>query len=300
MLDVKDDNPLPKGSAGPPNPFNRSILVLTPQRALKFTALTIERHYVWLTALSFLSHSSMGLHDLAALPPVPQEEIASPTPNQAALRRNPIRDSIRVAKGRPRPMPKGKRSFPGTSIPVPELPTEDLESLNSMAADAPHVPRFSNHNHHNRKRSNTAPRPPALHTIRSFSSQGTMPSSHSGTTAGSAETYFSPVPPPSLPPAIASGASSSISRRTSEASGRTTNTAASNMFDMGTVRMEAFIDHHAEQINRPRAAPPPPLPRQRHVRKTSSQWSQGRYEYDAPSVDDSDLSFRPDDPFRGF
>jgi hypothetical protein len=32
--------------------------VLTPQRALKFTALTIERHYVWLTALSFLSHSS--------------------------------------------------------------------------------------------------------------------------------------------------------------------------------------------------------------------------------------------------
>ncbi|KAJ5630580.1 uncharacterized protein N7484_010680 [Penicillium longicatenatum] len=290
VLDVKDDNPMPK-SPGNPTPFNRSILVLTPQRALKFTALTVERHYVWLTALSFLSHSSMGLHDLAALPPAPQEETGSSIPSQASLRRNPIRDSIRVAKGRPRPMPKGKRSFPGSADPVPEIPSADLESLNSMAADAPHVPRFSNHNH-NRKRSNTAPRPPALHAIRSFSSQGTMPSPHSGT---SSEPYFSPVPPPSLPPGLGSGPGS-ISRRTSEASGRTTHTTASNMFDMGTVRMEAFIDNHAEQINRPRGAPP----RSRHVRKASSQWSQSRYDYDAPSVDGSELSFRPDDPFRGF
>ncbi|KAJ5777130.1 hypothetical protein N7520_000376 [Penicillium odoratum] len=291
VLDVKDDNPMPK-TLGNPNPFNRSILVLTPQRALKFTALTVERHYVWLTALSFLSHSSMGLQDLAAIPPAPQEEAI---PSQTTLRRNPIRDSIRVAKGRPRPMPKGKRSFPGTE-PVSELPTGDLESLNSMAADAPHVPRFSNHNHHTRKRSNTAPRPPALHAIRSFSSQGTMPSSHSGTTVGSSEPYFSPVALPSLPHGIGSG-HSNTSRRTSEASGRTTRTTASNMFDMGTVRMEAFIDHHAEQINRPRGAPPS---RPRHVRKASSQWSQGRYDYDAPSVDESELSFRPDDPFRGF
>ena len=295
VLDVKDDNPLPKGSGpGASTPFNRSILVLTPQRALKFTALTIERHYVWLTALSFLSHSSMGLHDLASLPPVPQEESEAPVVPQAALRRNPIRDSIRVAKGRPRPMPKGKRSFPGTSAPIPDLPTGDMENLNSMAADAPHVPRFSNHNHHNRKRSNTAPRPPALHTLRSFSSQGTMPSSHSGTTAGSAETYISPILPPTLPPGIGSGPSS-MSRRTSEASGRTTNTTASNMFDMGTVRMEAFIDHHAEQMNRPTGAQHPRA-------KTSSQWSQrSRYEYDAPSVDGgSEFSFRRDDPFRGF
>lgn len=296
MLDVKDDNPLPKGTSTG-NPFNRSILVLTPQRALKFTALTVERHYVWLTALSFLSHSSMGLHDLAALPPAPQEEVASPIPQQAALRRNPIRDSIRVAKGRPRPVPK--RSF--ASAPMPELPPNSLENINSMAADAPHVPRFSSHNNiHARKRSNTAPRAPALHAIRSFSSQGTMPSSHSGTT-GSSETYFSTVPPPGFPPGMRSGRSS-ISR-TSEASGRTSNTNASNAFDVGTVRMEAFIDHHAEQINRPRGGPP----RTRHVRKSSShksssqwsqgQWSQSRY---APSVDDSELSFRSDDPFRGF
>ncbi|KAJ5591732.1 uncharacterized protein N7459_002101 [Penicillium hispanicum] len=292
VLDVKDDNPLPKGS-GNTTPFNRSILVLTPQRALKFTALTIERHYVWLTALSFLSHSSIGLQELASLPPVPQEEPGSPTPPLATLRRNPIRDSIRVAKGRPRPMPKGKRSF-ASAPAVPKQPPSNLDNLNTMAADAPHVPRFSHHNQHTRKRSNTAPRPPALHAIRSFSSQGTMPSSHSGTTAASSEAYFSPVAPPSLPPGIRSGRSS-ISR-TSEASGRASSTGANNMFDVGTVRMEAFIDHHAEQINRPRRAP---SARARHLRKTSSQWSEGRY-YGAPSVDDSELSFRSDDPFRGF
>ncbi|OQD90490.1 hypothetical protein PENANT_c001G05279 [Penicillium antarcticum] len=286
VLDVKDDNPMPK-STGSTTPFNRSILVLTPQRALKFTALTIERHYVWLTALSFLSHSSMGLQELAVLPPIPQQE-GSATPPTAALRRNPIRDSIRVAKGRPRPMPKGKRSFnsAGAPEPVPEVPGGSID----LAADAPHVPRFS----HNRKRSNTAPRPPALHTLRSFSSQGTMPSSHSGTTVGSPEVYLPPMPPPSLPPGIGSRRSS-VSRRTSEASGRASSTGQSNMFDMGTVRMEAFIDHHAEQINRP-----PPRQRPRHVRQTSSQWSQARYDFDAPSINDSEMSFRPDDPFRGF
>jgi Meiotic cell cortex C-terminal pleckstrin homology len=53
-LDVLDDNPPPKGS-GPL--FNRSILILTPERPLKFTALSLERHNIWLAALSFLAHS---------------------------------------------------------------------------------------------------------------------------------------------------------------------------------------------------------------------------------------------------
>ncbi|KAJ5543003.1 hypothetical protein N7461_009006 [Penicillium sp. DV-2018c] len=281
VLDVKDDNPLPKGTNSSSPPFNRSILVLTPQRALKFTALTIERHYVWLTALSFLSHSSVGLQELAALPPVPQQE-ESPTPPHAALRRNPIRDSIRVAKGRPRPQPMGKRSFnsAGAPAPVPEIPGGSID----LAADAPHVPRFSSHN---RKRSNTGPRAPALHALRSFSSQGTMPSSHSG---GSSELHFSAAQQPSLPPGISS-------RRTSEASGCAPSVAGSNVFDIGTMRMEAFIDHHAEQINRAPRVPP----RQRHIRKTSSsQWSERRYEFDTPSVNGSEFSYRPDDPFRGF
>lgn len=168
VLDVKDDNPLPKG-ATVANPFNRSILILTPKRALKFTATSIERHYVWLTALSFLSHSATGLQDLAALPPIPQAEFESPAPT-ASLRRNPIRDSIRIAKGRPRPNIRGKRNK--APAPVPELPANGSEIIDSMfdVADPPTVPRFSSHA---RKRSNTTSRMPVM---RSFSSQGTMPS----------------------------------------------------------------------------------------------------------------------------
>ncbi|PWY70401.1 hypothetical protein BO70DRAFT_299062 [Aspergillus heteromorphus CBS 117.55] len=270
VLDVKDDNPLPKG-LNPQHNFNRSILILTPQRALKFTATTIERHYIWLTALSFLSHSSMGLHDLDTLPPVPQEEFTSPAPT-ATLRRNPIRDSIRIAKGRPRPRPKGKRSLLSQPEPVPELPNE-LEPVGSIdAADPPTVPRFSNHA---RKRSNTAPRIPI---IRSFSSQGTMPSV--ATTRGSSETYT-----PSYGQGLNSSRSS-VTRRTSEASMGT-----GNFFDaIGTVRMEAFIDQ-ANGHKGPRPA--------RHVRKASSAWSASQ-ELESLSPFGEGGSLRHVDPFGGF
>ncbi|KAI9927362.1 hypothetical protein ASPWEDRAFT_175080 [Aspergillus wentii DTO 134E9] len=288
VLDVKDDNPLPKGF-NPQNQFNRSILILTPQRALKFTATSIERHYVWLTALSFLSHSAMGIHDLASLPPVPQEEFASPAPT-AALRKNPIRDSIRVAKGKPRPGPKGKRPFANHVAPVPELPSDGDSMLS--AADPPTVPRFSNHS---RKRSNTAPRMPA---IRSFSSIGTMPSSNSGATIGSSDVYA----PPMYPQGISSGRSS-FSRRTSEASGPSSVGTTGNFFDaIGTVRMEAFIDQ--TESNRHRVGNRRP----RNGSKASSQWSQGYQghhhalrDLDFPTLEDSsELYFRHDDPFRGF
>ncbi|KAF7594301.1 hypothetical protein BBP40_009701 [Aspergillus hancockii] len=267
VLDVKDDNPLPKGFDSQ-HQFNRSILILTPERALKFTASTIERHYVWLTALSFLSHSSMGLHDLATLPPIPREEFEPSAPT-ATLRRNPIRDSIRIAKGRPRPRPRGRRPFKHPE-PVPELPAElDIAD----AADPPTVPRFSNHS---RKRSNTTPRVPM---IRSFSNQGTVPSMPS--LQGSSDAY--------APVAIHSGPSS-VSGRTSEASVRT-----GNYFDaIGTVRMEAFIDQtESYQFRTTRA---------RHVRKPSSPWSPGSqrfYDLDHPVYEDGEYS-RHDDPFRGF
>ncbi|PWY93336.1 nuclear migration protein [Aspergillus sclerotioniger CBS 115572] len=258
VLDVKDDNPLPKGF-NPQNQFNRSILILTPQRALKFTASSIERHYVWLTALSFLSHSSMGLHDLDTLPPVPQEEYTNPAPT-ATLRRNPIRDSIRIAKGRPRPRPKGKRSLLGQPEPVPELPS-----------GPPTVPRFSNHA---RKRSNTAPRVPI---IRSFSSQGTMPSVAS--TRGSSDTYG-----PALYGQGLTSSVGSVSRRTSEASVGT-----SNFFDaIGTVRMEAFID----QTNGYKGTRS-----ERHSRKASSAWSSNQ-ELDSPYEEGG--YFHRDDPFGEF
>ncbi|PYH41865.1 putative nuclear migration protein [Aspergillus saccharolyticus JOP 1030-1] len=264
VLDVRDDNPLPKGTNAQ-SQFNRSILILTPQRALKFTVTSIERHYVWLTALSFLSHSPMGIHDLAALPPVPQDEGIASAPSPA-LRRNPIRDSIRVAKGRPRPRPKGKRSFLGQVEPVPELPYGFDSSPSMDAADPPTVPRFSNHS---RKRSNTTPR---ISTIRSFSIQGSIPSIES--TRGSSDTYgVQPYGP------------GTVSGRTSETSART-----GNFFDaIGTVRMEAFID----QANKTRAHQTG-----RHSRKTSGAWS-ATHNPNFPHGAGAESNHRVD-PFAGF
>ncbi|KAL1967795.1 hypothetical protein VTN77DRAFT_2484 [Rasamsonia byssochlamydoides] len=279
VLDVKDDTPLPKGS-GPQSHFNRSILILTPQRALKFTAMSLERHYVWLTALSFLSHSNLGMNDLTAFPPVPQEDFVSAPPT-AALRRNPIRDSIKVAKSKPRQQPNAKRSFTAHPAPVPEYGDDMFDPMD--AADPPNVPRFSNHS---RKRSNTAPR--ALPSaFRSFSSNATVPSTYSGTTAASSDLYT----------LSSIGGQSSFSQRTSEASGPSS-VGTGNFFDaVGTVRMEAFIDRVDVPRHRGNY-------HGRHgVRKTdSSQWGSGHHELPdfTRSEDGSDIFYRHDDPFRGF
>ncbi|OKL60559.1 hypothetical protein UA08_04409 [Talaromyces atroroseus] len=235
VLDVKDDTPLPKGG-DPQSQFNRSILILTPQRALKFTALSLDRHYVWLRALVFLSHS--GINDLASFPPVPQEEYPAARPPAATLRRNPIRDSIRVAKGKPRPQPS-KRSFTDHSALAPEYTSGaglDLDPIMD-AADPPTIPRYSGHT---RKRSNTAPKAPLTAAFRSFSSHATLPSNYSAITAASSDLY---APSSSGAPGLISGRSS-VSRRTSEASGPTSSIVNGGLFDpVGTMRMEAFIDH---------------------------------------------------------
>ncbi|KAL4938622.1 hypothetical protein BDV06DRAFT_49791 [Aspergillus oleicola] len=281
VLDVKDDNPLPKGFTGAVQ-FNRSILILTPERALKFTASSIERHYVWLTALSFLSHSAIGVQDLAALPPAPQEEYTHSQQQTATLRRNPIRDSIRIAKGRPRPFPKGKkRSFPNSHPePVPELPSDFDDGVRASedAAAPPTVPRFSNHS---RKRSNTAPRMP-IPNIRSFSSQNTVPSMRSSSDAAGGPSTYSH--------GLNSVRSSFSHNHTSE----TSSVRTGNFFDaIGTVRMEAFIDQ--TESNRYRNAS------RRHTRKASTPWSMSQGtsypELDSPY---EESEYRHEDPFRGF
>lgn len=95
VLDVKDDNPPPKGET---SVFNRSILILTPQRALKFTAVNAERHYLWLTSLSFLAHSQQQVPELPA-PAVSKAPDFELSESKAKTRRPRIRDSIRLAKG---------------------------------------------------------------------------------------------------------------------------------------------------------------------------------------------------------
>ncbi|OJJ84966.1 putative nuclear migration protein [Aspergillus glaucus CBS 516.65] len=289
VLDVKDDNPLPKGSS-PASQFNRSILVLTPQRALKFTATSMERHYVWLTALSFLSHSSMDLDEIANLPPIPQAQANASPASTGSIRKNPIRESFKAAKF-PRAYPKRPFANNNKPAPVPEDPMDDNDSMFDAAAP-PTVPMFSSK--HNRKRSNTGPRMPPPSSMRNFSAMGPASNNNS----------FDAIYPPSIPTNGPNSTRTSISRRTSETSGPSSSvagSATSNFFDaIGTVRMEAFIDQ--TDANRP--------PRgssrqgQRHRRKpSSSQWSSGLssgYGYPQPRGSFETSGSRFEDPFKGF
>ena len=157
---------MPKNS-NPQTYFARSILILTPQRALKFTATARDRHYVWLNALSFLSHSSLGMDDLTTIPPVPQAEYPRPPSQRAGggLRRSSIRDSIRVAKSKERPT-TGGRAYSSPITTLPQASLEDIrmpalpDGTGSDAAEAPSIPRTAAQTRtHARKRSSSGPRP---------------------------------------------------------------------------------------------------------------------------------------------
>ena len=276
VLDVKDDTPYPKG-ASPQQHLNRSILILTPQRALKFTATSKERHYVWLTALSFLSHSTLGVHDLDSRPALPSREYEPPPrQNPGTLRRNPIRDSIRVAKGKARPNTTSGRAYTSpVGVQYEWMQGPDLNAAYATAqeghdaAEPPHVPRFSNHG---RKRSNTGPRQ-ATGPFRNITNHSAFNSNHSLHTATSGDTHNAP----SFFSGIRHGSSaqSSLSPHTSEASGGATpGIIVNNFFDaVGTVRMEAFVERPRNQ-----EGPVPPMG-QRHERgpaRKSHRTRQGR------------------------
>ena len=87
VLDVRDDTPLmTSGSTSqlPSLPHNRSIVVLTPTQAIKFTALSRERHISWLTALTFLVHNDPA--DLI----IPRSLTTSPSNTSLWAPRDPI------------------------------------------------------------------------------------------------------------------------------------------------------------------------------------------------------------------
>ena len=334
VLDVKDDNPAPKGS---PTVFNRSILILTPQRALKFTATSAERHYVWLTALSFLAHSSQAVPEIAPAPQLqvkqqPLPEMEAPRPKS---RRPGIRDSIRLAKGKATGI-KGTPSIP--SIPsIPSAPSSNMgdvagfrgpESIGAISssharepsrdvAEPPFIPRFHDRAAqvavHGRKRSNTGGHVPPPLSFRGFS--GPVSSVHNSTnstagasinTAGSSDIYQS-----QASSNVTWGMSQTASQRTSEASSR-----PSNFFDaIGTVRMEAFIsplaqsgfgevpDEHSElrQIVRRRSKEMRRRnSRSRHRDSYASRGTRGTDEYFSGSRTAGEEEYYREDPFRGF
>lgn len=337
MLDVKDDNPAPRGQGAV---FNRSILILTPQRALKFTATSSERHYVWLTALSFLAHSTQAIPEIIAAPQPIKETTVPDFEAPRQTRRPGIRDSIRLTKSKTpsarNAAPPGVPSIPGIpsvpssrtgdgagyrqTDPFPPMPSNNHQRERSGdAAEPPLIPRFTERSAqgavHGRKRSNTGGHVPPPLSFRGFSGPGSV-GQHSYTnsnagnsvgTAGSSDIYQSQA---------SSGQSwvmsTAGSQRTSEASSRP----GGNFFDaIGTVRMEAFIsplsysgfdrdpDEHEEYRYRARRRSKELRRRQSRSRHRDSQSSRGTRgtdgNYGSSRITGEEDYFR-DDPFKGF
>ncbi|KAI8966633.1 hypothetical protein F5Y11DRAFT_308830 [Daldinia sp. FL1419] len=335
VLDVKDDNPPPKGAT---QIFNRSILILTPQRALKFTAATAERHYLWLTSLSFLAHSQQ---DVPEIIPTANAPNIGPAPDfeapHAKAKRPGIRDSIRLTKGknpalmaRHDPIPTTNRLEEALSAQqesFPPIPAHQRD-LSREAAEPPFIPRFHERSHervheranqvvlHGRKRSNTGGHVPPPLSFRGFSGPASHSSSyHASTnstagnsvgTAGSSDIYQS-----QGSSNMTWGMSTTGSQRTSEASSRP----PGNFFEaIGTVRMEAFIsplafprfeEHPDEQEEwRYRARRRSKEARRRRSRSRHrdsyvSRGTRGTDSYYTGSRAGEEDYFR-DDPFKGF
>jgi hypothetical protein len=284
VLDVADSCPAPKNEIL----FNRSILILTPARALKFTTTSRERHYLWLTALSFLAHSNAAIPDLASVPPMPPPVIDAPVESAqgATLRRSRVQDSVRLAKGKVNPVMQRYASQNDMHTALPSLSGFDKPLPDS--ASPPTIPRGPAHG---RKRSSTGPSaPPPNIPYRSFSHQH-VPSVYSN---GSSDMY-SAAAPPSVPSSVYNPNSGVVSSRTSEASTST----RQHFFDtMGTVRMEAFIDNalgdpkhtgsHAART------------RMQSRRRGSSQWSASTRDQANRAGGVFDEFEVGNDPFRGF
>ncbi|KAK4153924.1 hypothetical protein C8A00DRAFT_33325 [Chaetomidium leptoderma] len=340
VLDVKDDNPPPKGVA---QIFNRSILILTPQRALKFTAGNAERHYIWLTSLSFLAHSNQAIPDTLVVPQQqPQPQPKKPLIEQYELpklkpKRRPIRDSIRLTKAKTAVI----KSDPVTAAdlqldsappsiptyrgppPVPQsyaLPTHTRD-VSRDTAEPPSIPRFHDRaNHgpiHGRKRSNTGGHVGPPLSFRGFSGPAGSVGYHTSTnstagnsvmTAGSSDIY-------SNAGASAVTGSSAMtwatpSMRTSDTSSRQSGPVMNNFFDaIGTVRMEAFISPLG--FGQSSDAAPPSHGEREDFRRVTRRRSKelrrrgSRTRRDSRSTrttvtDDLEEWYARDDPFRGF
>ncbi|KAF2195215.1 hypothetical protein K469DRAFT_722489 [Zopfia rhizophila CBS 207.26] len=287
VLDVADNTPIPR-NAGTQTLFNRSILILTPARALKFTTTSRERHYLWLTALSFLAHSSSPIPDLCPIPPAPPPvEELPPRTLGPTLRRTHVRDSVRLAKGKANPVMQRQQAHD---------PIQDWHARSHFdqpvpdAADPPNIPRGP---YHGRKRSSTGPRvPPPSAGFRTFSHQH-VPSIYS---SGSSDMYS--MQPPSVPSSVYNPNTNSVitSTRTSEAS----SSARHNFFDsMGTVRMEAFINNTVAEEPAHGLSTFGARPRMGR-RRDNSQWSGSTNDPHRAGGLYEDFMHESNDPFRGF
>lgn len=105
-IDLPDHTPLPRNH-DIKQPFNRSILILTPHRALKFTAKSLESHTMWMNALNFLTHSAHLPATALARPgsrlgTADGSSVAQPAERTFSMRKAQFRDSLRLS-GRNKP-----------------------------------------------------------------------------------------------------------------------------------------------------------------------------------------------------
>jgi len=253
--------------------FNRSILILTPERALKFTATSQERHYVWLTALSFLSHSLLSVGEMIPLPPMAEEQDPSlSAPSFASSFSNrQILDSVRVAKSGSR-AGTGPRSFTTDgSLPVRDVSRPSTRDFYDPSLDPALPPTIKRYHHRNR--SNTAPRPPP-NSFRATSTRDVVPvlpeadSTYSQSNITTTDISSNRgVYTPSL--GVQSIASS---RRGSETSGSARpqlNSFFSDSSKNGTMRMDAFVDN---SVSTPGKMPPRGKPKAGSMRKDMKYW----------------------------
>ncbi|RYP14682.1 hypothetical protein DL765_006209 [Monosporascus sp. GIB2] len=335
VLDVKDDNPPPKGAT---QVFNRSILILTPERALKFTATTADRHYLWLTALSFLAHSQQSVPDILPTSPAPRNGAPELDAPRIRTKRGGIRDSIRLTKGKnPAMALQAERTIEASQLDealtsfksdtFTPMPIHHRD-LSIEAAEPPTIPRFHGRvderaNHvvlHGRKRSNTGGHVPPPLSFRGFSSPtGPSHSYHtpSNSTAGNSVATGGISDIYQTSSNMTWGQDSVVSQRTSEASSRPPMNG--NFFEaIGTVRMEAFIspltfprfdhpDENEEWRYRVRRRSKEMRRRRSRSGRRDSYASRGTRatattdsNYGGSSRTGAEEDFFRDDPFRGF
>ncbi|KAI4196120.1 MAG: hypothetical protein LQ350_006756 [Teloschistes chrysophthalmus] len=299
VLDVQDDMPMPKG-ADSRQVFGRSILILTPQRALKFTAPSQDRHYIWLTALSFLSHSTLGMDNLAAMPPMPESECQfSHSQANGSFRRSP-RDSLKIYQSKERSTVHPRHGTASmVNVAVNRVSGQDSasESL-SEAAEAPQIPRMTVHT---RTRSNTGPRPGLHSAFNSFPAAKTSSQSQISKSASQQDISLS------VTKGFQGigGRPSALTRHMSEAE------AARNDFldkTVGTVRMEAFVEgldvRSGTTGGGGKAQPGPPSGSYRTAqgrKKDMRYWGLMNHASSPDVAQQRERSsWKTDDPFQGF
>lgn len=289
---------MPKG-ADSRQVFGRSILVLTPQRALKFTAPSRDRHYIWLTALSFLSHSTLGMDKLAAMPPMPQSECQfSHSQADGSLRRSP-RDSLKIYKSKEKASMHPRHGTASmVNVAVNRVSGQD-EANDSLceAAEAPQIPRMTVHT---RTRSNTGPRPGLHSAFNSFPTAKTSSQSHLSKSVSQQDISMS------VTKGFQGmgGRPSAMTRHMSEAE------AVRNEFldkTVGTVRMEAFVEGMDVRSGGGGGGKAQPGPRSGSYRTAQGRKKDMRYwglmnHASSPDVAQQGgrSSWKTEDPFQGF